>query len=198
MSEEKPIYSELDITNSWTEQNTKIVRIWKETLHKTSFIYREVYENYKIKLNRIMIAIIIINAIATIFNGLSTLSLTTDNIIYKYIAISLNATTFIMAGVSTILPSIAKIYKYDEYISSLTAYNEKLDAKYSQYAGLLMLPPKMRDYAFDFIKSENDVFVNLIKQNPEIDPTSQTNATIHYKEYLKDHPIDDMIIEVIN
>lgn len=196
MSADKPVYSEIDITNSWTEQNTRIVRIWKETLHKTSFTYRYVYELYKKRLNRIMIGIIIINAIATIFNGLSTISLTTDNVIYKYIALALNAATFLMAGLSTILPAIAKIYKYDEYISSLMAYNAKLDAKYSQYAGLLMLPNKMREYAYDFIKAENDSFVELIRQNPEIDPDNQDKALSKYKTYLDLNPINDTVIEV--
>lgn len=191
-------HNEQDVVNSWTEQNTRIVRTWKENLHRTAFIFRFVSGIYKGRLNRIMMAIIIINAFATIFNGLSTISLTTDNIIYKYIALSLNAMTFIMAGLSTVLPAIAKMQKYDEYLSSLAAYSEKIDAKYSQYAAMLMLPAKMRKYAYDYIKSENEHFVDLIKQNPEVDNIYQKKALVEYNYYLKEHPIDDMVIEIIN
>jgi len=100
-----------------------------------------------------------------------------------------------------------QIYKLNETVTSYTLYIERLDQMYSTIANQLTLPPKIREDAFTFIKSQNEIYLKLIKESPEIPSGDSKTALASYHKYLEDENTNmkfsssylnnDTVIEVV-
>lgn len=193
--------------NNWSPANTEVLRTWKTSLAKASFIYQYVVETTRIRLNRILIIALIISTISTIISGISTIALTVnssvkivdgnsttttsvENPTYKLVALIINAIVFVLSAIITILNGAIKIYKLDETVSIITPYIEKLDQIYSKIANELVLPEALREDAITFIKRESDNYLKLIQQSPDIDKSIEHRAMNKYNDYLKDTGIN--------
>lgn len=184
--------------NNWTNINNETLRSWKISLSKASFIYQTIFDKYKKKLDTILILSLIISTICTVLSAISSLSLTTDNKIYVYISLAINILIFILNGSITILNGAMKIYKYDESLTSLSSYLEKIDQLYSTISSELVLPPSLREDAVDFIKREHDAYLTLIKQSPNINTSDHSFALKLYNEYLQNQNTNFKLSQLSN
>jgi len=189
--------------NNWSPANVNVLRNWKTSLAKASFIYQYNVEITRTRLNRILIIALIISTISTIISGISTIALTVNSSIqtisgnstitltvenptYKLVALIINAIVFFLSAVVTILNGIIKIYKLDETVAIITPYIERIDQIYSKIANELVLPDALREDAIIFIKRESDNYLKLIQQSPDIDKSIEQLAIVRYNDYLKD------------
>ena len=189
--------------NNWSPANVNVLRNWKTSLAKASFIYQYNVEITRTRLNRILIIALIVSTISTIISGISTIALTVNSSIqtisgnstitltvenptYKLVALIINAIVFFLSAVVTILNGIIKIYKLDETVAIITPYIERIDQIYSKIANELVLPDALREDAIIFIKRESDNYLKLIQQSPDIDKSIEQQAIVRYNDYLKD------------
>ena len=190
------------IFNHWTDLNTNTIKTWKDMVARMLFVYHFIMDMYQRKLNRILVASLILSSIATVLSAVSTLSLTTNEAIYLYIALAINICVTILSAWITILGGVIKIYKLDEIVSSYVSYINKLDIFYLSVSQQLLLPPSLREDAILFIQRENNTYNEIIKQSPSIDMSEQINALKEYQKYLNDktlHPCpydNDIIIYI--
>lgn len=192
--------------NNWTDANTSTLRNWKQSLAKASFMYQYVLEGAKNKLNNILLIALILSTASSVISGISSLALTVDNPSYKLAALIINIIVFIISVLITFLNGAIKIYKWDEIVTNYTAYIEKMDQLYSIIAHELVLPSALRDNAVDFIKTQGEIYLNLIRQSPDIDSSLYREANKEYIKFLQDDTIsfkcsrkykmDDSVIEV--
>ena len=190
--------------NNWSPANTDVLRTWKISLAKTSFIYQYVLDSTKNKLDKLLIFALILSVISTIFSGISTISLTVNTKItiitnnsttemsmnnqsYKTLALVINIILFVFTALISLSNGIIKIYKYDETVAQISSYIERLDQIYSVIANELILPDILREDAVTFIKRENDNYLKLLQQSPNIDKTMEHNAILKYNVYLVDN-----------
>lgn len=190
--------------NNWSPANVDVLRNWKLSLAKASFIYQYFLETTRTRLNRILVIALIISTISTIISGISTIALTvnsattivssnltttttTENPTYKLVALIINAIVFFLSAVMTLLTGIIKIYKLDETVALITPYIARIDQIYSKIANELVLPDSSREDAITFIKRESDNYLNLIQQSPDIDKSIESQALLKYNDYLKDN-----------
>jgi hypothetical protein len=161
----------------------------------------------KTKLNRILMASLIFSTISSVISGVSTAVLTVDNPSYKTAGLVINGVIFCLSCVLTLLTGIIKIYKLDEHTTSYSTYIERIDQLYSKISSELVLPASLREDAAVFIKRENDNYLALIMQNPEIDASLYSEGIKKYTEFLSDNNTNlkfsqmnknnDSIIEII-
>ncbi|QKF94290.1 hypothetical protein QKU48_gp0832 [Fadolivirus algeromassiliense] len=200
-------YINNDTSNNWTDTNANTLRNWKQSLSKASFIYQYVLESAKNKLNKILLIALILSTLSSVISGISSLALTVDSPNYKLAALIINISLFVISVLITFLNGAVKIYKWDEIVASYTAYIEKMDQLYSVIASELVLPPSLRDNALEFIKNQSEIYLNLIRQSPDIDSSLYRYANKEYVKFLQDDSInfkcsqkyknDDSMIEVV-
>lgn len=196
------------IINNWTETNANTLRTWKGSMSQALFIYKKVLEALKSKLNKYKIALLIFSTLTTLVAAIASYALvsasTQANI---YTALGINIFTIIIGAISTVLNGIIKIFNLDDLVASYTLYIERLDNLYSTVANQLTLPVKIREDAFVFIKSQNEIYLKLIKESPVIASSDYNFALELYRQYLKDNKANitfynsynnnDNIIEVV-
>jgi len=195
------------INNNWTENNINTLRNWKSSLSKASFIYQTVLENGKKKLNKILLASLIMSTISTIISGISTMALTVNDPKYSLIALIINIIIFVISAIVSLLSGSIKIYKLDESVTAYTGYINKIDQIYSSIASQLVLPDNLREDAVTYIKQYNDLYLNLIRNSPDIESSSYQNANKLYAKFLENDDInfklsqkyknEDGVIEVV-
>lgn len=195
------------INNNWTENNINTLRTWKSSLSKASFIYQTVLENGKKKLNKVLLASLIMSTISTIISGISTMALTVNDPKYSLIALIINIIIFVISAITSFLSGSIKIYKLDESVTAYTGYINKIDQIYSSIASQLVLPDTLREDAVTYIKQYNDLYLDLIKNSPDIDSSSYQNANKLYAKFLENDDVnfklsqkyknEDGVIEVV-
>ena len=173
------------VSNNWTEPNKKTLRDWKASLAKATFIYQYILEGAKKKLNRILVIVMLIGGLSTILSGVSAMVLLNDTPEYKRAALVVSAITFVLGVLITMLTSAIKIYKIDDTVSSSSTYIEKIDQIQSEISNTLVLPDALKEDAIDFITRENKDYLNLIKQSPDIDLSTEQEALLQYNQYLQ-------------
>lgn len=176
--------------NNWTETNINTLKTWKESLTKSAFIYQIILEKYKTRLNRILLSTLIFSLINMLLSGLSSLSLTINDQLYIKIAFGINIVTFIINTIISALNGTIKIYKYDEIVTNITAYVEKLDNLYTYISSQLILPNQLREDAIEFIKKQNDNYLSLLRISPEIHRSEYDMANKKYMKFLDDDSIN--------
>lgn len=173
--------------NNWTDTNINTVRTWKKSLSQALYIYNEVVERLSRKLTRYRITNLIIGIITTLIQSISTYALANftemNNI---YIALTISIITIIISAVTNFLNGMMQIYKLNETVTDYTLYIERLDHIYSTIANQLTLPSKVREDAFTFIKTQNEIYLKLIKESPNIPSSEYKNALDSYHKYIKD------------
>lgn len=194
--------------NNWTDTNTNTLRTWKSSLRQALYVYKEVSGNLNKKLVRYRITNLIIGIFTTLIQSISTYALANfadlNNI---YIALTISIITIIISAVTNFINGLMQIYKLNETVTAYTLYVERLDHLYSTIANQLTLPSKIREDAFTFIKSQNEIYLKLIKESPEIPSSDYKLAQESYRKYLKDESANmkfassylnnDTVIEVV-
>ena len=197
-----------NVITNWTEANINTLRAWKASLREAIFIYNYVMEKLKKMLNRIKVVLLIFSTLTTLISAIATYALT-DTTNYNNVIISLVITilTTLIGAIMSFLNGFIKIYNLDELVQSYTLYIERMDTIYSDISSELILPVALREDAFEFIKREHEIYLNLIKNSPEIDSSENSKALKAYHSYLEDETANltfaskytnnDAIIEVM-
>jgi hypothetical protein len=192
--------------NNWSPTNVETLRNWKISLSKAAYIYQHVLDLAKHRLNRILVISAIISFIATIISGVATTILTVDNPNYKMVALIINGLIFILETLVTLLTFVTRIYKFDETVSQTASYITKIDEINSKISNELILPDLLREDAVTFIKRENEKFLKLIQESPDIEKAQELAAIKEYNEFIEDNALNfklaqkynnDAIIEVV-
>jgi len=195
------------VVNNWSQANTNVLRNWKLSLAKSSYVYQYVLETTRIRWDRLLVLILLASTLSTVISGISTISLTvnseTTTIIgnqtlttnsesptYRLVSLIINSIVLFLSAVITIAGGIIKIYKLDETVSTISAYIVKLDQFYAMVANQLILPDTLREDAVTFIKRENSNYLQLTQQGPDIDKYIEKTALLKYDDYLKDSSIN--------
>jgi len=178
------------IYNNWTQQNMDTLKIWKQNVSKASFIYETVLEKYKRKVNRLQIVTLIISALASIISAVSSALVAIENEKFVWIIFSFNIILFIFNSTNTVMNGILKITKWDNLITEISAYIERLDSFYVTISSEIILPDKLRKNALDFIKKEDQNYLNIMQQCPNIYPSDYINANTKYKQFMQDNSIN--------
>lgn len=171
--------------NGWTEENCKTVRKWQSDIEKISFVYSEILSKFIIYLRVALILSLIISVISTI---LSALTITLSFLEIKWIPIAFNIVIFISAGCVTVLTGIIKIYGWENNITALTKFVEKLDNTWFVIETELSISSDQRQNAIDFIKRYDGEYMHLMRICPVITEAQYIRASHIYKErILNDH-----------
>ena len=191
--------------NNWTDKNTQTVRSWKSSVSKASFIYESVLEKYKKKLDNTLLLALLFNTIATILSAISVSLLTIDD--YRWVAFGFNVVLFILNGCVTLLNGKIKIYKWDELVTTVSIFIEKLDQFYAVIANELVLPDHLRGDAIKFIKDESSNYLTIMQQSPQVYPSDYKIANDDYKKFIEDNSVnfkisqkynnDDSVIDIV-
>jgi len=187
--------------NGWTEPNVEILRNWRNNLSKTSFIYQHVLHKYQLRLNRLLVVSLLLSTMSALLASISTLSLTRNEELYRFLSLAMSGTIFILAAITTIINGMIKIYKFEDIITSFSAFVDKIDNMCSTISAQLILPNKMKEQSLVFIKSCNESYSQIIKSAPMVDQNDfevakssyekfRKNEAINYKQKCKDHIID--------
>ena len=191
------------VSNNWSDANTNVLRTWKLSLAKSSYVYQYVLETTRIRWDRLLVLILMASTLSTVISGISTISLTvsggtsvsvgnqtftmdTESPTYRIVSLVINCVLLGLAAIVTIAGGYIKIYKLDETVSTISAYIVKLDQFYAMVANQLILPDTLREDAVTFIKRENSNYLQLLQQGPDIDKSIEKTALLKYDDYLKD------------
>lgn len=212
------------IIGNWTDTNVNTLRTWKGSMRQALYIYNHVLEKLKRKLNHYNIIILVLGILTTLISAISTYALVNTTTTINNISANTTALTntdstnvnvglvisvinLVMGAVITILKGLIKLFGLDDLVSSYTLYLERLDQLYSTIANQLTLPPKLRNDALDFIKAENEIYLKLIKESPEVASSDYNLALEEYRKYLQDESANmkfasaynnnDNIIEIV-
>jgi len=172
------------VENNWTSRNTDTVRNWKNTMSKSGFIYDYVRDKYKRLLDDVLLAALIMSTISTIISGVSTALLAIGS--YQWVTFGINIALLVLTGAVSVLTGAVRIFKWDEVVATISTYIEKLDFFYALTASELLLPDKLREDAVDFIKKNDDTFMELMKATPNIDSEEYKKAAVEYKQFVAD------------
>lgn len=186
------------IYNNWSKTNTDTVRNWKHSISTASFIYQTVLEKYKGKLDKFLIVALIFSTLNTIVSAVSSALLVVDDTSYIWIIFGFNVTMFILNGIVTVINGSIKIFKWDELVTSISNFIEKLDGFYATISSQLVLPAKLRGNAVEFIKDENIDYVRLMQQSPDLTPSDYKLAGGKYKEFLEDNSLNFKVAQKYN
>jgi len=171
--------------NDWTKENTETIRKWQSDIEKTSFVYGEILAGITVTMQRILIAVLVINAIMTLFSALSVALAFLDK---KWVPIGFNIGIGLGAAAVTIMTGIVKIYGWEAMIRNFAKFTEKLDNTWFAIETELTIPPDQRFNAKDFIKRYDGEYMHLMRQCPPITGDDYSNANRKYKERLfSDH-----------
>ncbi len=180
----------IKVYNNWTQKNAETIRSWKTSVIKASFIYEVVLEKYKKRVDNILLWAFILSTVATIISAISSALLTIDEPSYKWIAFGFNVALFIINGVTSILNGAIKIYKWDELVTKLSNFIEKLDSFYATISSELVLPDALRQDAVEFIKKEDQNYLTIMQQSPNIYPSDTKTANKMYEEFVNDNTVN--------
>lgn len=189
------------MTNNWTDQHENTLRIWKTSLIQYIHIYQFVLDSAQTKMNRVLFTVEILGIFGGILSAISAAALGFSKIkpnINTNITIN-NTTTFsaieiiafviaicvtILNLVITLLNRLIKIYKWDTTISSCTAYVSNMDQICSTISVELSLMQNVRSEANKFIKDTSVRYLDLIKNNPNVDLSDQEEAMAQYERFI--------------
>ena len=147
------------VYNNWTKLNTDTVRNWKTTVAMTSFVYQTTLEKYKKKLDAFLIVALIFSTLNTIISAVSSALLSINDIRFVWVTFGLNVLMFALNGIITVTNGSVKIFKWDEFVTNISTFIEKLDVFYSDVSSQLVLPDRLRGNAVPFIE---DVLRDLV------------------------------------
>ena len=171
--------------HNWTTDNTTTVRNWKLSLTKASFVYQYVLDHTQTKMNRALVIIMILGAISTALNSVTTTLLTTNSTVHQYLSLAMSATVLIITTIITILSSLIKIYKWDTISADYSSFVNNMDQIYSLIAAELLLSPDLRGDAITFIQNTNDKVIALMQKSPNVDLRDYKNALLDYDKFIK-------------
>lgn len=178
------------VYNNWTNKNMTTIRNWKTSIIKASFIYEVVLEKYKKRVDNILLWAFILSTIATIISGIASALLTIDDTRYKWVAFGFNVALFVINGATTVLNGAIKIYKWDELVTKLSNFIEKMDSFYAAVSSELVLPDTLRQDAIEFIKKEDQSYLTIMQQSPNIYSSDTKKANKMYEEFIKDNTVN--------
>jgi len=174
------------VTNNWTVTNMTTVKGWKSSLAKASFIYQEVLEGDRNKLNRIGTLTLILSAILTVLTAVSSVLVRIDIEGYELATQIITVVSFVITALLTILGGMLKIYKWDKNVATYTGYIAQLDGLYSIIASQLILPSSLRMDALTLIRAHNESYTNIMKQSPNINASTYRAASRKYAKFLQE------------
>ena len=164
-------------------------------MSKASFIYETVLEKYKKRHNRILLYALIFNTIINIVSAISSAILAINDEDFIWIAFGFNVFIFMGTGIATVLTGTLKIFKWDQKVTEMTKFIEKLDSFYSEISSELLLPPQLRTNALEFIKREDANYLNIMRQSPNIYRSEFIKANKKFKNFIKDNSLNFKIAQ---
>lgn len=179
-----------NIINDWSKENYMTIRNWKETLVKNSFIYQHLIDKYKSRLNRILILALILSTIATLLASVSTTIQGFGNKKGEVAVFFIGIFTIIINGIITISNGYIKIYKFDDILTSYTAYIEKVDNLCYLIIDQLGQPVHLRVNATVFISKHSKAYLNIMQNTPAISTDDLNEATSQYDKYLSNRTLN--------
>ena len=161
------------------------IRSWKQSLLKTSFVYQYILEKYKNSLNNCLLVMLIINSLNAIISGITTTTLTVDDAIYKKITLGFNVSILFFNLVNLIAIGYVKQYDLDKMVEKLSIYIQKIDGLYYKVSGKLILPDNLRGDIDTFIEKENEYYLELVNDSPDVPNSYYVEGNKEYLEYLE-------------
>ena len=181
--------SKNNIYNNWTESNVQTLRDWKTSTYKASFIFETILEKYRVKINKFLLWSLICSTISTILSAISSTVLAVNNTLV-WVSLGFNIGIFILNGIVTILNGGLEIYKWNEKVEHISKHIEKLDNFYSEISSELVLPDNLRLDAINFIKKYDTMYVNIMRQRPDISTSEYIDSNKKYSEFIKGNTIN--------
>ena len=164
--------------NNWNNGYEDTVRSWLETCDRTSFIYDQLGDNARDRVEHIAVIMLIITSATSI---VSYLQLNTDAVTdpdaskaYKYVLT-------VLTSLSAFFVSYQLIKKYAQTIKNNSKYVQQLLSFQSILLSEVTLPKKLRQDAEQFIVTHKDTYKDLLLNAPEI---NQKDYQREYKNYL--------------
>ena len=179
-----------NIINNWTLENNITITNWKEILMKTSFIYQYLLDKYKTRLNYIMIVSLLFSTLATLIAAIETTIQGVGKDKHTSIIFTVSIIGVLINAIVTFINGFIKIYKFDDILTSYTAYNEKVDGLCYVLIDQLGQPLELRDNATIFIAKHSEKYLNIMKDTPSISTSDLNEATAQYNKYLEDHHLN--------
>ena len=180
------------IYNNWSNENEKTVKDWKTTIARSCFVYEVVKEKYSNKLHSVLIALLVMNGINTILSAISAaiVGTNTDDPTMVWVSFGFLVAITIVEGVTFILTGCVKIYKWDDLVSRLSAFIQRLDNFYAIVSSELVLPDKLRREANDFIIKQDEQFLQIMQQSPDINPSDHYEANQLFERFINDNSLN--------
>lgn len=177
--------AEAQIINGWNQQNLDTIKSWRRSISRTSFIYQLVTDKYNTRLSRFLLAAFIIN---TIISMLAALKVVFNVVVADWVQnlkISFDAITLILATTVMILNGTMKMFDWQTFVTSCSKYIERLESLYAVVAGTLGLPAELRGNAVSFITKTDRMYLDLMRQRPQLRPSDYTWASTNYETFIK-------------
>ena len=159
-----------DLTNGWTNETDTMLLNWKLSVSKNIFIYGIIFDKYKTRLENFLIYSLISSGMGTLLAGISTLvlGLSEEDTVLIWIGFGVSILILITDLLGTIFTGIMTIKKYPEFTTKLSGYMQKLNGFYSIVSSQYRMPFRLRSDGDTFIKSENESYVDLLRDAPLI------------------------------
>lgn len=178
------------VYNNWTSQNTATVVSWKNNVAKTIFIFEIVHEKYKYMLDNTLLASLILSTLSTIVAAVSS-TIIVSNSSHELIVFWLNVVIFTIGGATTVLNGVVKLYRWDELVSDISTFIEKLDVFHVVLTSELLLPDNLRSDAVEFIKHKNTEYSTIMKHVPNIRKSDYDTSYKKYVEFIENSTVDN-------
>jgi hypothetical protein len=176
------------VENNWTKDNKDTLTNWANSLSQASFVYQYAKDKKKNKLTKISLGSFIITGIATLFAGVSSLALTSEDDPYPTIALAFSVTVFCLNSSATVINGIiTKIYKLDHTVESYTKYIERIDILYAKLSIQNDLSPDLRKEANQYILKQSNKYSELIQKCPDIEPKLYEEASKEYQKFRENN-----------
>ena len=170
-------------TNNWTDKNTETLRNWKASISKASFIYEAIIEKFK-RFDNVFSGLVYAAGVVATF--IATISASLDMTTYPAAIFRLIIINAIIAAASAVFSEILRRFKWKDKVKDFSNFVERLDAFYSTVAGELILPINLRQDAIEFIRRNNETYMSIMKDSPQISLSNHADASKKYAKFLED------------
>ena len=179
------VEAESNILNDWTKNNTETVETWLNESVRMLFIYEVLLEKYKKRSHIGPIISIILGSISSLLAGVGSSlvgSTLNTNSTMNWIGFGFGVIILVLNGIVVVTNFISELFKWNTKAARLSEYIEKINTFRAILHAELLLPPKIRTNAIEFIKREDDNFLKLKKNSPNIPQSDYSTASKKYRK----------------
>ncbi len=171
-----------NVHNGWSEQNIHTVGSWQRSIERASFVCDNILETNDGKVKRAHMWLLVLATLSTIINAIASAILTASPDLV-WIVLACNIILFLISGASTMISGALNIYKWDDLVTDLATYIEKLDTFYATISAELTLPAALRTDAIKFIQKNASGFLDLMRISPNVPNSEYIYACQKYETF---------------